>query len=306
MSIEQYLSELRDEEQPLVSTRLSRLSDLSSNDLVSFIDAWPGIEQQRRRDIAAKLVEQAEENASLNFDDVFIACLNDPDESVRVSAIDGLWECENRSLIDSLIGLLRGDSQESVRAAAAAALGKFALLAELGELPPGDSDKLKEALTGVIDDGGEQLVVRRRAVEAVAAFSTPEVTEIIREAYGSAETKMRVSAIYAMGMNCDPVWLPTLVRELGNPDAELRFEAVVACGEMGEEEVVPDIVPLVDDPDPQVKICAIAALGQIGGKEAEAVLRRCMEHPDEHVRGLAEEAMEELELSRDPLSFGIE
>jgi HEAT repeat protein len=262
--------------------------------------------QQRRRDIVARLVEQAEENASLNFDDVFIACLNDPDESVRISAIDGLWECENRSLIDPLVGLLQGDSRESVRAAAAVALGKFTLLAELGELPPGDGDKLKEALTGVIEDKSEQLGVRRRAVEAIAAFSAAEVTEIIREAYSSDETKMRVSAIYAMGMNCDPSWLPTLVRELSNPDAELRFEAVVACGEMGEEEVVPDIVPLMDDSDPQVQMCAIEALGKIGGKEAETVLRQCMEHPDEHIRGVAEEAMEELELSRDPLSFGIE
>ena len=306
MSIEEYLSELRDEDKPLVSSRLTRLSELSSNDLVSFIDAWSGIGQQRRRDIAAKLVEQAEEDASLNFDDVFVACLNDLDESVRVSAVDGLWECENCSLIDPLIGLLRGDSQCSVRAAAAVALGKFTLLAELGELPPGDGDKLKEELTGVIGDKSEQVEVRRRAVEAIAAFSTPVVTQIIQEAYRSGETKMQVSAIYAMGMNCDPLWLPTLVRELSNPDAEMRFEAVVACGEMGLEEVVPDIVPLMDDSDPQVQMCAIEALGKIGGNEAEAVLRRCMEHPDEHIRGLAEEAMEELELSRDPLSFTIE
>jgi HEAT repeat protein len=306
LSIEEYLSELRDEGKPLVSTRLSRLSDLSSNDLVLFIDAWSGMGGERRRDIIVKLVEQAEENASLNFDDVFLACLNDADELVRVSAIDGLWECENRSLIDPLIGLLQGDNQESVRAAAAMALGKFTLLAELGELPPGDSSKLQEALTEVIEDKAEKLGVRKRAVEAIAAFNTPEVTEIIQEAYRSDEAKMRVSAIYAMGMNCDPAWLPTLVSELSNPDAELRFEAVGACGEMGEEEVVPDIVSLLNDPDSQVQMSAIAALGKIGSSEAEAAIRRCLEHPDEHVRGVAEEAIEELEYSRDPLSFGIE
>lgn len=306
MAIEDYLTELKDAERPLVSSGLARLSNLSPKELILFLEAWSCIGTGRRRDIASRLVELAEENASLNFDDIFLACLNDADDAVKVSAMEGLWEYESRSLIEPLIRLLEGDGPESVRAAAATALGKFTLLAELGELPSRDADRLERALVAVIENRADRLEVRRRSVEAVAVFSTAQVSQIIREAYHSDDQKMRASAIYAMGMNCDPQWLPLLLEELDNPDAEMRFEAVAACAEMEEEEAVPRLVSLIDDPDPQVQLSAIAALGKIGGREAEDALRQCVESADEHIRDAAVQTIEEMEHSMDPFSFGVE
>ncbi len=299
------LAELSDESKPLVSSKLANLSATSQEELVLFLEAWAEMGFERRRQIESQLVELAEEDPKLNFDDIFHACLRDPDEIVRVRAIEGLWEYENHSLIDTFINMLREDRQESVRAAAALALGRFALLAELGKLRPDDGAKVEKALAEVIDDQEEQLGVRRRAVEAIATFSLPEVTEIIQEAYQSDDDEMRVSAIYAMGRNSDPAWLPTLVKELSNPDTEMRFEAAGACGELGEEEAVPHLVRLIYDLDAQVQLSAIAALGKIGGNEAGAALRECLNHTEEHIRGAAEDALEELGFSKDPFSFRI-
>ena len=299
------LAELSDESKPLVSSKLANLSATSQEELVLFLEAWAEIGFERRRQIASQLVGLAEEDPKLNFDDIFHACLRDPDEIVRVRAIEGLWEYENHSLIDTFINMLREDRQESVRAAAALALGRFALLAELGQLRPDDGAKVEKALAEVIDDQEEQLGVRRRAVEAIATFSLPEVTEIIQEAYQSDDDQMRVSAIYAMGRNSDPAWLPTLVKELSNPDTEMRFEAAGAYGELGGEEAVPHLVRLIYDLDAQVQLSAIAALGKIGGNEAGAALRECLNHTAEHIRGAAEDALEELGFSKDPFSFRI-
>ena len=299
------LAELSDESKPLVSSKLANLSATSQEELVLFLEAWAEIGFERRRQIASQLVGLAEEDPKLNFDDIFHACLRDPDEIVRVRAIEGLWEYENHSLIDTFINMLREDRQESVRAAAALALGRFALLAELGKLRPDDGAKVEKALAEVIDDQEEQLEVRRRAVEAIATLSLPKVTEIIQEAYQSDDDQMRVSAIYAMGRNSDPAWLPTLVKELSNPDTEMRFEAAGAYGELGGEEAVPHLVRLIYDLDAQVQLSAIVALGKIGGNEAGAALRECLNHTAEHIRGAAEDALEELGFSKDPFSFRI-
>lgn len=305
MSLERYLTELNDEGKPLVFSKLANLSTLSPEELRLFLETWASMGAARQRQIASQLVALAEESPSLNFDDIFLVCLHDPDEIVRVRAIEGLGEYENRSLINPLSTMLKEDSKESVRAAAAMALGKFALLAELGKLRPDDGAKVERALVAVIDNQEEQLEVRRRAVEAIATLSLPKVTEIIQEAYQGNDAKMRVSAIYAMGMNSDPAWLPTLVKELGNPDAEMRFEAAVACGELGMEEAVPHLVKLIHDLDSQVQFSAIAALGQIGGSEAEAALRECLNHPDEHIRDAATDAIEMLGFYKEPFSFRI-
>jgi len=305
LSLDEYLAELSDQSKPLVSAKLANLSTLSSDELRLFLEAWAKTGVERRRQIASQLVALAEENCKLNFDDTFLVCLRDPDEIVRVKAIEGLWEYENRSLIDPFITMLREDSVESVRAAAAIALGKFAMLAELGKLRPDDMAKVERALLDVIDDQKEQLEVRRRAIEAIASLSLPKVTQIIQQAYQSDDPRMRFSAIYAMGKNSDPAWLPTLVKELCSPDSEMRFEAAGACGELGEEAAIPHLVRLIHDVDSQVQLSAIAALGQIGGSEAEAALRECLNNPNEQIRQAAGEALEELGFGKDPFSFRL-
>jgi len=305
LSLERILAEISDESKPLAFRSLCDLSVLSAEELELFRGAWARIGIARQRQVMDKLVALAEENCRLDFDDIFRAGLNDPDDIVRVKSIEGLWECEDRSLIDPLITLFREDGKESVRGAAATALGRFAMLAELGKLRHEDREKVQEALLSAIDNPEEQLDVRRRAIEAISSLSLPTVKDIIRQSYGSENAKMRSSALYAMGRNCDPVWLSTLIKELASCDAEMRFEATVACGELGDDEAVPHLVRLISDSDSQVQISAIVALGHIGGSEAEEALRKCLEHPDEHIRDAAKESLEEVEQSGEsfPLKF---
>ena len=299
------LAEIGDESKPLVSSKLTTLSTVSQQEMLLYLEAWGKMSFERRRQIVGHLVELAEDDPLLNFDDIFYVCLRDPDEIVRVRAIEGLWEYENHSLIDPFITMLREDDGESVRAAAAQALGKFAMLTELGKLSPDDGARVEEALLAVIEDPREKLEVRRRAVEGIAPLNKPRVTRIIQDAYQSGDDRMQVSAINAMGTNCDPTWLPTLLREMENPDAEVRFEAAGACGQMGEEEAVPHLVRLINDPDSQVQLAAIAALGRIGGGEAEAKLRECLNHPDDYIRSAADDTLDELGFGKDPFSFRI-
>lgn len=302
-SLESYLDELSDQKKPLVTSRLANLSGLFSAEVSLLQRVWPKIEVERRRQIINRLVDLAQDNFELDFEPMFQACLKDSDQRVRVKAIEGLWECEDRSLIDPLISLLQEDSEESVRAAAAAALGKFAMLAEFEKLRSCDAEKVENALLAVIDNKMERLEVRRRAIEAISPRNHKRVKEIIREAYQSNSPKLRGSALYAMGRNCNPEWLPILVKELGSPNPELRFEAARACGELGDESVISHLIMLIHDPDPQVQDSAIEALGYIGGTEAGEALRQCRNNPDERIRHAAEAALQELGFADDPLSF---
>jgi len=305
LSLERYFAEISNTNTHLVVSKLANLSTLSSEELRLFMETWVKMDVDRQRQIVGHIVELAEENPNLNFDDIFIACLHDPDETVRIKSIDGLWECESCSLIDSFITLLREDSEESVRAAAAMALGKFAMLAELGKLRPEYRLKVERALLAIIDDQDEQVEVVRRAIEAIAPLSLPRVKEIIQEAYKSDDAIMQISAIYAMGKNSDPAWLPTLLRELGSADTEIRYEAAQACGELGDEDAVPHLSRLIHDLDSQVCLSAIAALGKIRGSEAEDILQECLTHSEEYICQAAAEALEELDFEKDPLSFRI-
>ena len=189
--------------------------------------------------------------------------------------------------------------------AAATVLGKFATLAEYGKLRSCHTSKLGEALLNVIGDRSKPIDVRRRALEAAAPLSLPQVEKVIMEAYQSHNSKLKASAVYAMGKSCHCSWLPILLKELANADAEIRYEATGACGELGEEEAMPYLIELIGDTDTDVQLAAIQALGKIGGSEARECLEECRTNHSEVVQEAAEQALEELKAVEDPVYFEV-
>ena len=303
--IEEIIADIGNSNQPLLNSRLTELSNLSSAELALFERSWSAIKPERRRQIVHRLVELAENNLELNFDSIFKYCLQDQDDEVRSQAIEGLWENEEASLINPLVNLLEQDSSEKVQAVSATALGKFTMLAEHNKLRSYHVSRIQEALLAAINNKAKPVEVRRRALEAAAPLSLPQVKAVIIEAYQSHDSRLRVSSIYAMGKNCDPAWLPILLKELDSADAEVRYEAARACGELEAEEAVPCLIKLVNDIDADVQMAAIQALGKIDSPQAKECLEQCRNNPNEAISQAAEQALLELEEKEAPLSFGI-
>ncbi len=164
LPIEETIVELGNSDKPLLNSILTELSNLNSEELEFFKRAWAAMEPERRCQITHRLVELAEDNLELIFDSIFKHCLKDQDAEVRSKAIEGLWENEEASLISPLINLLEQDSLEKVQAAAAIALGKFAMLAEHQKLRSCHLFKIQEALLGVIGDKSKSVEVKRCAL----------------------------------------------------------------------------------------------------------------------------------------------
>ncbi|MFC1977193.1 HEAT repeat domain-containing protein [Chloroflexota bacterium] len=301
--IKEIMADIGNSDNPLLNSRLTELSNLSSEELEFFARSWTAIEPERRRQIVHRLVELAEDNVELNFDSIFKHCLEDRNDEVRSQAIEGLWENEEASLINPLVKLLEQDSSEKVQAAAATALGKFAILAEHNKLRSCHVSRIQEALLPVINDNNKPVEVRRRALEAAAPLSLSQVRIAIMEAYQSHDPGHRVSAIHAMGKNCDPSWLPILLKELGNTNAEVRYEAAKACGELEKEEAGHCLIKLVNDIDTDVQMAAIQALGKIDSTQTRECLEQCLDNPNEAISQAAKQALLELEAKETPLSF---
>jgi HEAT repeat protein len=304
--VEQTIAKLVNLEAKLSDSWLVDLSSLNSAELEKLEQAWPTIEAKRRRQVIYHLVELTEDNFELDFDSIFKRCLKDEDAEVRSKAIEGLWENEEASLIEPLIELLEKDSSEAVQAAAATALGKFALLAELDKLRPSYKERISRSLLAVINDKGKPVEVKRRALEAASPLTLPQMNKAIAQAYQSGNNKFKISALFAMGKSGNPSWLPVLCKELANTDAEIRYEAAGACGELGEEEAASYLCELASDPDIDVRLAAIQALGKIGGPEAKGCLEKCLNYPDEALQEAAEQALSHLEAEEDPLFSQIE
>lgn len=279
------------------------LSSLTRPELELFRTRWLDIDDDRRIQVLSHLVELAENNVEYNFDSIFRYALKDSNEDVRYLAIEGLWENEQTSLIDPFIELLESDESGRVQAAAAVALGKFAVMAELKKLRPQSAEKVIEALLGAVDDRNKSVEVTRRVLESAAPLNIPDVKEAIREAYDSGNPDLKISAIYSMGKSCDLSWIPVLLSELRNEEPEFRYEAATACGELEDEEPVPALIELTHDSDIEVCLAALQALGKIGSPAAKKCIEQYLESSNQAIREAAEEAAGYIDASDDLMSY---
>ena len=299
----QFIDNMLDEEKQLRHAELADLSNLYPAEIDYLSSVWSKTETNRRRKIISLFIELAEENFELNFDAIFKMCLKDPDEEVRVKAIEGLWENEETILITPLINMLNEDNSEAVQAAAARGLGKYAMLAEIKKLGSYSSGRVSQALLTILNDKSKPKEVWRRALEAASPLSSvPEIKKYIEDAYKSSDLRMKDSAIYAMGRSCNSSWLPDIYKEMNSPSANSRYEAAAACGEICDDEAVPYLIKLTQDKDVDVQQAAILSLGKIGGNKAKLHLQKCLKSEDDVISEAAEQALKLLEAD-DP--FGI-
>jgi HEAT repeat protein len=307
LTIEQVLAQLNDIELPLTAAVINRLSDLNTSDLARFREGWPNIPVERRSQLLQRLGETSETNFELDFVEVTRLGLGDADEEVRVAAIEAAWYDETRDFLYAIMKLAVRDPAEAVRAEALSAMGRFILLGELDELKPSLAREAQDVALAVYRSDDESIDVRRRAVEALGNCTREGVPDLIRDAYESDDSRMRASALFAMGRSCDDVWAGIILDELVSDDPEMRYEAARAAGELELSDAVERLGQLLHDDDREVLEMAVSALGEIGGDEARELLEAAIERAeiagDEGLIEAIHESLEHASLIGEDLTF---
>lgn len=289
---------------PVAVSDAALFSDLDRANVAEMRRLWPRLPLENRRKLVAEMVELAEARIEYNFGRALRVTLYDADATVRVNAIEGLWEDEGEDILRYLLDEALSDADAAVRLAAVRALARFSTLVVEEELDARWFAPLRTRLLRLARDG-ESEEVRRRALEAVAVYSADEeVSAEIARAYASPDLAVRMSALYAMGRNLDERWLDTVLNELDNPEAGVRYEATRASGAFGDRRAVPRLIERLGDDDHEVQLAAISALGAIGGNASVTILKRLAVSKDDAVREAAEEALEEATFMSNPIAPG--
>jgi HEAT repeat protein len=289
----------------LSHSTLAKLSGLSRQQLDDFLPTWNELPVLERRRALRTLIDLAEDNVELDYNDLFRRLMADADPEVRALAIEGLWEDDRASTADLLIKAGQDDADQTVRAAAVDGLGRFALRLALDEVRAPLADRIRTALLQLAS-ADTPLELRRRAIEASGYLGEePPFRAAVQSAYAAPDASLKASAIKAMGRSSDTTWHDTIVRELGNDEPVIRFEAVHAAGEMEDERFVPALIDALSDEDTEVRLAAIESLGAIGGQRARQALHRVRQGRDQAMVEAADAALEELDTLTDPLGIRV-
>ena len=294
------ISAIRDGD--LSQTLVSRLSDLSRENVLTLARAWETIPEGTRIELVRKLDELSEERVEFNFGRALRVALDDPSAVVRQLAIAGLWEDESSEMLDRLRHILESDQSADVRAQAAASLERFSSNAAVGKLGDDIASRLRDELRRSAIDVEAPYAVQRRALEALGPYAAdPEISGLITESYDSGDHGLQCSAIYAMGRSLNARWLPTILLELESEEPEIRFEAARAAGLLGSADAFPMLLEAARDQDAEVRHAAIGAIGQIGGRGATRALERLAEDAGEADIELIESALDDVNTLLEPI-----
>jgi HEAT repeat protein len=307
------LKAIEDPGTPIASLEVTLLSDIEPNfaDIVS--EKLSALELERETQILDHLINITEDRFDVNFDEIFLRELNSQRQEIREISIHGLWEYDERSLIEPLLEMLTKDDSDAVKIAAAIGLRRFSVLAEQGKLLDRDSTNIYETLQSLLDDDPSDVQqetpadIKRRIIEALSPYNTPEVRDIILDNYNSLDERLRASAIFSMGENGDSEWIPYILDEMDNPNPEIRFEAAGAAGRIGDESLIPDLARMGNDVSFEVVSQVVTALNLIGGSTSIKVLTRFLQHENTNIRSVAQDALESMEkeqLSIEEISSG--
>jgi HEAT repeat protein len=295
------LNALRDNDGTVNSIIYYGLSQLEDENVRRLAPLWSELKAAFRRKVLRELVEASEANFELNYSALGYYALGDDDPSVRVAAIELLWEEASTSLLHKLQEMALYDDTAEVRAAAASALGRFILAGELGDLDEAEGLKAQDTAISILNNLDEDIDVRRRALEAISNSSNEIVVDAIREAYDHPDHRMQISAVFAMGRSYEERWNDIVLQQLDSEDEEMRYEAARAAGELEIDGAVRKLTNIALGDEREIREVAIWSLGEIGSKEATRTLERLA---TDAKRKHDDELLEAIEDALDTASMG--
>lgn len=306
-SIHDLIETLMDLNKPLPARLLYQFSDLPSDGCKVLASAWGAIPLQRRRALLQDLLELAEQDNLLMFEEVGRIALEDTDEDCLVSAIDLLMEAEDPKLVPIFLRLLTAqDLPESVRAAAANALGFYVYLGELEELKAEVHHKIEDALLQAYAKDPSDLV-KRRALESLGYSNREEVTPLIRYAAAHASEEWLESALFAMGRSANEQWETQVLDHLNHSNPDVRGQAIHAAGELMLGAARARLLKQLDrETDEYLRTELIWALSHIGGEGIEEKFEQLLaKTDDDEEASFLEEALEMLQFTNEASDFEL-
>ena len=304
---EQVLAELQDESQPFSPRHLRAFSDMDNASLEKLKNVWSNVPLMRKIALLEDLEELMEADTLVCCDTLAKFAMKDEEPAVRRQAIDLLWECEDVALIPTFMKTLDSDADESVRAAAAAALGKFILLGELDEIERVKANPIIDHLLEIVQqqEDGE---ISRRALESLGYSSHKAIPALIERAMQREDARWIASALFAMGRSLDERWEKTVLKHLNAADAAVQIEAVRAAGELELSAAVEVLFELLEEDEADADLLSQIywALSKIGGKGVREKLEQELEDAiDEDLIDVLDLALENLEFTEDSDDFDL-
>ena len=205
-------------------------------------------ESPRERESAARIAGYFGYRSCLRR---LVELCDDDDALVRRTAVEHIANFDERQAWSKIRELLKTDTNSSVRAAAARALGQAT------------TDVVLPALLAATNDSN--LWVRYYAIRAIATHATTHADALTRLAECATRDPappVRIAAIEALAASGSTSMAGALVPLIHDPEPEVAYAAAIALGSIATAESATALHTALADQDPAMQRAALEALGK--------------------------------------------
>lgn len=299
ITFNELLKALKDSATPLAPRYLYRFSDMPDEEIQQLEQSWTAIPAWRRQALLEDIEDLGLSDDLLSFEALACLAVKDPEPSVRLPAVRTLWEFDSRSLVSVYLRLLKKDTDEQVRAAAATGLGSFILAGETESIPRALQTEIERELLKAYESD-PSTTVRCQVLEALGYSENEKIATLISQAFASNAVEWKASALAAMGHSADSIWYPQVKQALESHQLQISTAAARAAGELEMADTAPRLIELLEEDDLDLRQAAIWSLSQIGGAGVRQALEKlASQTQDEEEVSFIEEALEELAFNED-------
>lgn len=223
-------------------------------------------------EVCARVLAQAGTN-SIQVVEKFGRSENPGDRRVAAIAAGILPGDQGQELV---LGLMRKDSDVSVRAKATAVYGAST---------PDD----RKPLLAALEDPAPAVVIA--AADAIGTLAETNAVKSLAKLLANGDAGVRKAGIEALGKTLGNETAPAILPFLEDKDAATRAAAATALGNFGEKSAAAKIARMIEDADRDAQVAAVTALGKIEDPAATAALRGMLSSKDIELRRLAIEGL---------------
>ena len=191
----------------------------------------------------------------------------------RISAVVALTSSKSRETLDALIYATKADSLH-LRRAASIAIGKS-----------GNVQGIPTLINLLRNDLEER--VRWNAAIALSYYSTPTITDYVRNASNTNNRENWMLSFLATNKNNFPEYKTYLERGLKHSDDFIRSLTVTNIARLDWDNYRDKIIGLANDPSPAVREASYAAIWENDKEIFEKFIPQIEKDEDEHIRAFA-------------------
>ncbi|MHC1772088.1 MAG: HEAT repeat domain-containing protein [Flexilinea sp.] len=279
---------------------LSVFSALSAENMNTLQKEWSKLSGERKEYLFEGLYLHTHEDTIPDFSEMGHFGLTDVNPKIRRFSLGLLVDCRKSSFLDKVIDMANNDPDEEVRMSAIEILGQFVIDLDLEELPKKEGRKAVKALESLKDDTSSK--IRLSVMESLAFMDHPFVSSMIKAALSSDGDESVISGLRAIQHSLNKRWANDVIEHLDHPNTDVQVEAIKAAGMIQSKKAKNPILRILtrfDELESDVLDAAILAASQIGGDQSREIIEELADvfEDDEDMLDLFDEAKDNLDLA---------